>query len=143
VERLRRRTDFKAAAAGIRASAGAFVVQARKRTDDGAVRVGFTVSKQVGNAVERNRVRRRLREVIQQCGSEKLHDGHDYVLIGRRTALVVPFDEMKRDFDGALRRIHAPRRPEKHSQGTGGSGRKPLHESGSPGRPPSETHDEQ
>jgi ribonuclease P protein component len=142
VERLRRRTDFRAAAAGIRASANAFVVQARRRTDEGAIRVGFTVSKQVGNAVERNRVRRRLREVVKLCDSGSLHEGHDYVLIGRRAALALPFDAMRRDFDGALRRIHATRRQEKQQQGAGGSGRKPPHETGSLGQARAETHDE-
>ena len=65
MERLTRRTDFRAAAAALRASVGAFVVQARRRAEDGPVRIGFTVSRQVGNAVERNRVRRRLRGLVR------------------------------------------------------------------------------
>ena len=64
MDRLRRRADFRAASSGKRTSAGGFVLQARLRDDDGGVRVGFTVSRQVGNAVERNRVRRRLREIV-------------------------------------------------------------------------------
>ncbi len=91
MERLRRRTDFRAAAAGQRASVGAFVVQARRRAEAGPVRIGFTVSRQVGNAVERNRVRRRLREMVRLSAGGGMHDGHDYVLIGRRAALAVPF----------------------------------------------------
>ena len=59
MERLRQRADFLAAASGAKSTATAFVLQARKRSDDGPARVGFTVSKKVGNAVERNRVRRR------------------------------------------------------------------------------------
>ena len=51
------------------------------------MRVGFTVSRQVGNAVERNRVRRRLREMVRLATAGSLHAGHDYVLIGRRAAL--------------------------------------------------------
>ena len=61
MERLRQRADFLAAATGTKAPSTAFVLQALKRRDDGPVRVGFTVSKKVGNAVERNRVRNPLR----------------------------------------------------------------------------------
>ncbi|HKM87694.1 MAG TPA: ribonuclease P protein component [Xanthobacteraceae bacterium] len=111
VERLKRRSDFQAAAAGLRASGSAFVVQARRRAVGGAVRIGFTVSKRVGNAVERNRVRRRLREIVRMStsgGAGGLCPGHDYVLIGRRAALAAPFGEMMREFGVALGRIHAP-----------------------------------
>ena len=107
MERLRRRTDFRAAAAGLRASVGAFVVQARRRAEDGPVRIGFTVSRQVGNAVERNRVRRRLREIVRLSQGGGMHDGHDYVLIGRRAALAAPFGQMRQELDAALSRIHA------------------------------------
>ena len=116
MERLKRRTDFKAAAKGARAPSGAFVVQARQRAEDdrdgGPVRVGFTVSRQVGNAVERNRVRRRLREVVRLAPAAALRPGHDYVLIGRRAALAADFADMTRQFDAAIRRVHAARRQE-------------------------------
>jgi ribonuclease P protein component len=116
MERLTRRTDFRAAAAGLRASVGAFVVQARRRAEDGPVRIGFTVSRQVGNAVERNRVRRRLREMVRLSQGGGMHDGHDYVLIGRRAALAVPFRQMRRELDGALGRIHDPERTQAHQE---------------------------
>ena len=109
MERLRQRADFLAAASGIRSAAAAFVLQARKRIDDGPARVGFTVSKKVGNAVERNRVRRRLREIVRAAGSNWIRAGHDYVLIGRRAALKVPFARIAEEFEGALRRMHAGR----------------------------------
>jgi ribonuclease P protein component len=109
MERLRQRADFLAAASGIKVSASAFLLQARKRTDDGPVRFGFTVSKKVGNAVERNRVRRRLREMVRLAAGKRTRSGHDYVLVGRRAALNVPFERMAKDFDGALRRVHAGR----------------------------------
>jgi len=105
MERLRQRADFLAAASGLKATTAAFVLQARKRDDDGPVRVGFTVSKKVGGAVERNRVRRRLREVVRLSPTGCLRAGHDYVLIGRRAALSLPFERMTQDFDGALRRL--------------------------------------
>jgi ribonuclease P protein component len=109
MERLRQRADFLAAATGSKVPAAAFVLQTRKRTDDGPIRFGFTVSKKVGNAVERNRVRRRLREIVRLAGSERMRAGHDYVLIGRRAALRLPFSRMMQDFEGALRRVHAGR----------------------------------
>ena len=83
----------------------------RPRREDGPVRVGFTVSKKVGNAVERNRVRRRLREVVRLSPPSRMRPGHDYVLIGRRAALERPFERIEQEFDRALRRVHtAPRR---------------------------------
>lgn len=135
VERLKRRSDFRAAASGMRASGRAFVVQARPRGDQGAVRVGFTVSRQVGTAVERNRVRRRLREMVRRSVAAGLQPGLDYVLIGRRAALAVPFDELMRELDAALGRIHAQVRAAERG-GTGGAARGALHEAGSRSRPP-------
>ena len=68
MDRLRQRADFLAAATGRKVATAAFVLQARERDDGGPVRVGFTVSRKVGNAVERNRVRRRLREIVRRVG---------------------------------------------------------------------------
>jgi ribonuclease P protein component len=127
MERLKRRSDFRAATLGMRAPGSAFVLQMRRRSDADAVRVGFTVSRQVGNAVERNRVRRRLREVVRLAPAESLRSGHDYVLVGRRAALNLPFGEMIRELDAALRRVHA-----QMSEGTGGGAKRPLHETSSP-----------
>jgi ribonuclease P protein component len=107
MERLRQRADFLAAATGVKAPAAAFVLQARKRGDDGPVRIGFTVSKKVGTAVERNRVRRRLREVVRLSAAARMRRGHDYVLIGRRAALELPFEKMIEEFDRTVRRVHA------------------------------------
>jgi len=106
MERLRQRADFLAAATGVKIPAAAFVLQAKRRSDQGPARVGFTVSKKVGNAVERNRVRRRLREIVRLTGAERVRAGHDYVLVGRRAALALPFERIKQDFDGAIRRAH-------------------------------------
>ena len=108
------------------------------RGDDGAVRVGFTVSKQVGDAVERNRVRRRLREIVRlsaRAASGSLRAGHDYVLVGRRAALAAPFADMIRDLEAALTRIEARAGIVTGREGTGDISRDPLHEAGSPARP--------
>ena len=107
MQRLRQRADFLAAATGARAPVSGFVLQALNRREDGPVRVGFTVSKKVGNSPERNRVRRRLREVVRLAPPASMQLGHDYVLIGRRAALELPFERLIEDFSRALGRVHA------------------------------------
>ncbi len=129
MERLKRRTDFRAIAqAGARAPAQPFVLQALRREEAGpaagSVRIGFTVSKQVGNAVERNRVRRRLREMVRRKPETAFAAGHDYVLIGRRNALTCPFGDMARELDSALRRV-----------ATGAGIKRPPHRTGSRSEP--------
>ncbi|MCC7348229.1 MAG: ribonuclease P protein component [Variibacter sp.] len=104
MERLRHRADFLAAAQAAKAPAPAFVLQVRRRADEGPPRVGFTVSRKVGTAVERNRARRRLREMVRAAGAEAMRPGHDYVIVGRRGALSHPFDRLLADFGSALRR---------------------------------------
>jgi len=92
MQRLRQRADFLAAATGAKAPVTGFVLQALNRRKDGPVRVGFTASRKVGNAVERNRARRRLREVVRLSSPDRLRPGYDYVLIARRAALDLPFE---------------------------------------------------
>jgi len=115
MERLRKRADFVAAASGAKVPAVNFVLQARDRRDTGSVRVGFTVSKKVGNSVERNRVRRRLREVVRLTPEAALRPGHDYVLIGRRAALKADFQQLKIEYQRALARLGASSRPAKQN----------------------------
>lgn len=107
MERLRQRADFLAAATGTKVPLAAFVLQALNRQDQGPTRVGFTVSKKVGNAVERNRVRRRLREAVRLSGGDHFRAGHDYVLVGRRTALSLNFDRIRQDLETAVDRAHS------------------------------------
>ena len=82
------------------------MLQALERRPQGPARIGFTVSRKVGNAVVRNRVRRRLREVARLMPQDRLRCGHDYVLVGRRAALTLPFSRMMEDFDRALHKAH-------------------------------------
>lgn len=105
IDRLRRRADFLAAATGPRARGDAFVVQMRRRNDNAPARVGFTVSRKVGNAVLRNRARRRLREMVRLAPADALARGHDYVLVARRPALKTAFDQLASDFTKALLRL--------------------------------------
>jgi ribonuclease P protein component len=119
-ERLRQRADFLAAAAGPKVSTKSFMLQGRRRDDGGPARIGFTVSKKVGIAVERNRVKRRLRELVRLSAADVMRPGHDYVLIGRRAALALPFDRLVEDLNGALRRLHAGRtEADRRRAGTG------------------------
>jgi ribonuclease P protein component len=110
MERLRQRADFLAVATGARVSAPAFTLQSRRRDDLehgelGPARVGFTVSKKNGTATERNRIRRRLRELVRRLDVMALRPHSDYVLIGRRAALSRDFTAMLNDLGNALGRL--------------------------------------
>jgi ribonuclease P protein component len=124
--RLKQRADFLAAASGAKVATAAFVLQGRNREDDGPARVGFTVSRKVGTAVERNRVRRRLRDIVRRSTAEALRSGYDYVLIGRRTALARPFEQMIEDFTNALHRLERQRPTPAPSPTRGGARRVPA-----------------
>ena len=106
MERLRRRQDFIAAAKALHAAMPSLVVQARDRDDGRAPRVGFTATKKLGNAVIRNRVKRRLREAARLTLPGIARRGFDYVLIGRAGAAKRPFAELQADLNSALKRLH-------------------------------------
>jgi ribonuclease P protein component len=110
MDRLRQRADFLAVANGARAATSAFVVQRRRRDDDGPIRVGFTVTKKNGTAPERNRIRRRLRELMRRLPAISLQPHNDYVLIGRRAALTCGFSDMLADLRQALHRLESKSR---------------------------------
>ena len=105
MDRLRQRADFVAVADGARVNSAAFVVQSRRRDDDGPIRVGFTVTKKNGTATERNRIRRRLRELVKRLGVISMRPHSDYVLVGRRAALNRDFATMLDDLRSALHRL--------------------------------------
>jgi len=105
MDRLRQRADFLAVANGARAASAAFVLQSRPRDDDGPIRVGFTVTKQNGTATERNRIRRRLRELVKRLDVITMRPHSDYVLVGRRAALSRDFSTMLDDLRAALHRL--------------------------------------
>jgi ribonuclease P protein component len=114
MDRLRQRADFLAVANGARANSTAFVVQGRSRDDDGPIRIGFTVTKKNGTATERNRIRRRLRELVKRLDVIPMRPHHDYVLVGRRAALYRDFTTMLDDLRQALLRLdRQPAKPAK------------------------------
>jgi len=105
MDRLRQRADFLAVANGARINSAAFVVQSRRRDDDGPIRVGFTVTRKNGTATERNRIRRRLRELVKRRDVISMRPHCDYVLVGRRAALNRDFAAMLDDLRAALHRL--------------------------------------
>jgi ribonuclease P protein component len=105
MDRLRQRADFLAVATGARVASAAFVVQSRRREDDGPIRIGFTVTRKNGTATERNRIRRRLRELVKRLDVITMRPHSDYVLVGRRAALNRDFTIMLDDLRSALRRL--------------------------------------
>lgn len=110
VVRLRRRGEFVAAARGAKHGVEAFSLQmGRRRGREGAgddvageVGIGITVTRKIGNAVVRNRARRRLREALRQVLPGPAKPGHDYVVVARPAALKTPFAELTRSLHGAL-----------------------------------------
>lgn len=107
---LARRADFLRAASARRQPTPGFLLQARHRAEGEAegIRIGYTCSKKVGNAVMRNRAKRRLREIARQVIPAEGRLGWDYVLVGRPGATVArDFAELRADLSAALARIHA------------------------------------
>nr|WP_312531093.1 ribonuclease P protein component [Paracoccus sp. (in: a-proteobacteria)] len=116
IETLRNRPDFLRAAAARRQGTSGFLLQARKRAeheaDHALVRVGYTCSKKIGNAVIRNRAKRRLRALVREILPAIAKPGWDYVLVGRPGATVGrDFADLKKDLTEAVARVHAPRSP--------------------------------
>lgn len=84
----------------------------------GEIGVGFTASRKVGSAVERNRARRRLRAVAREVLPAAGRSGYDYVLIARATTLRRPYIELAKDLKTALAHVSAkPRRPGRRREG--------------------------
>ena len=108
MERLKKRPDFLKAAKGRRWAMPGLVLQARRRdVNGGPMRVGFTATRKVGGAVERNRVKRRLREAANAVAENRGREGFDYVLIARRGTLTRPFAKIINDLETALDKVHA------------------------------------
>jgi ribonuclease P protein component len=129
--RLRQRAEFLQVARGTRVHLPLFSLQAAKRPLDARfdadavpavrARVGLTVTKKTGNAVVRNRIRRRLKEALRHAKALSTEPDTDYVVVARREALTVPFVRLVADLETAVRKAGAqlkrPRGPAKASDG--------------------------
>lgn len=120
---LQKRADFLLAARARRQGTSSLLLQGRLRREGETatgIRVGYTCSKKVGNAVKRNHAKRRLREAARAVIAEQGIDGWDYVLIGKaRDTSARPFDLLLKDLRYALRKVHGDtanaRKPAKSS----------------------------
>lgn len=108
---LRKRADYLKAASARRQGTNGFLLQARDRSDaDATFRVGFTASKKIGNAVMRNRAKRRLRALAREVLAPEARPGWDYVLVARPDATVSrPYADLRADLVEALRSVHRGR----------------------------------
>lgn len=117
LETLKKRSEFLRLRGGARFATPSFVLETRPRpadTEGGAgapragARFGFTVTKKLGGAVQRNRIRRRLKAAVSLVAPALAQAGHDYVLVARAAALDRAFADLKKDLERALQRVHHP-----------------------------------
>ncbi len=121
---LKKRHEYLRVRGGQRCQNVAFILEAKPRaaasgapSDVAATlpdqplgpRFGFTITKKIGNAVTRNRIRRRLKHALSQLAGEFAQPGYDYVVVGRRRAATQPYSDLKKDLERCLQRVHDPR----------------------------------
>ena len=107
LRRLTKRSQFINAARGKRTGRSGFSLQVA-RSAAGTPGIGFTVTRAMGNAPARNRIKRRLREAARAC-APAFKPQHDYVLVGRREALNEPFARLVGNLGAAIARLHDQR----------------------------------
>lgn len=108
--RLKKRADFVRAAKGLRAQGLSFSLQVIRRSgedgDTGPARFGFTVTKRIGSAVLRNRIRRRLKEALRLAPDLSARPGYDYVILGRQAAVTQEFAALQEELARAIAEVH-------------------------------------
>ena len=110
---ITKRSDFLAANRGKRYATPGFVLLVKDRMDDNAdIRLGITITKKVGNAVVRNRMRRRFRALAREMLASKGKAGADHILIGRDGGIERDFDELRADMMKALGKLYQNRSAE-------------------------------
>ena len=103
---IRKRADFIAANGGMRTTTPGFILLIRDRKDaDASMRVGFTVTKKIGGAVVRNRMKRRFRALARELMPIEGVAGADHVMIGRASGIERDYQLLRSDLSGALRRV--------------------------------------
>ena len=103
---IRKRADFLAANGGLRTTTPGFVLLVRNREDaDTTMRVGFTVTKKIGGAVVRNRMKRRFRALAREIVPTRGFAGADHVMIGRAKGIERDFSLLRTELAGALDRL--------------------------------------
>lgn len=114
---LKKRAEFLRLRGGARWATPSCVVETKPALDPAVTgnvsRFGFTVTKKLGNAVVRNRIRRRLRAAVASVAPHRARPGFDYVLVARSAAFDRPFTELLKDLEVALHRVHHPAANEK------------------------------
>lgn len=135
---LKKRADFLRARNGRYFATSGLVLQIGKKSakspdsDDQSApepqntpaRFGFTATKKLGNAVIRNRIKRRLREVVREIAPQMAREGYEYVLIGRKSTLKRPFSSLLQDLTLAFAKVHGNRVHDNRAHGNRGRNRK-------------------
>ncbi len=107
VETLKKRAEFLRLRGGARFATPSFVLETRPAAAKcSEIRFGYTVTKKLGGAVVRNRIRRRLKAAVGLIAPELARPGYDYVLVARAAAYDRAFPEIKKDLERALQRVH-------------------------------------
>jgi len=106
LESLKKRPDFIRVSRGKKWVAHTLILQTFKRDEHSSPRIGYTVTKKLGNAVTRNKIKRRLREAVRQILSQNCRSGHDYVIIGRQSAIRADFPHILGDLKLAVKKVH-------------------------------------
>ncbi|WP_291173758.1 ribonuclease P protein component [Hyphomicrobium sp.] len=108
LETLKKRSEFLRLRGGARFATPSFVLETRPAAEAGRtdIRFGYTVTKKLGGAVVRNRIRRRLKAAVGLIAPKLARPGHDYVLVARAAAYDRAFADLKKDLERALQRVH-------------------------------------
>ncbi len=122
LETLKKRAEFLRVRGGARWTTASVIVEGKPRSGSQysgqSARFGFTVTKKLGSAVDRNRIRRRLKAALAEIAADHAQPGFDYVLIARDGALNRPFAALKKDLEDALQRVQHPRRASRRPANT-------------------------